>query len=516
MRSGLFWKLFVLQVLAAGTVLAGALMVTRGLAVRTFGEYLESRERAQVRQLAEDLAEGWRTRHDLGAVVDADPQLAERLRGHGPRALRGGGRREPRGFGSPEAPGGMPGNGPPPPGEFDGREGPAIPGGPGDEPPPPPDDAAGPPPMREPPFERGETRLPPVQLQDAKGNVLRGDPRPTQPTDLREPIEVDGQVVGALVWRRFPSHPAQAEFASRQGRGFLLVGLVALTLAALFAGWITVLIVGPIRRLSAGAAALGRLEFATRVSEDRADELGQLAAEFNRLAGTLEQYDTRQKQWLADIAHELRTPVAVLRGELEALLDGIRPADPAALQSLQDEVGRLSRLIDDLHLLSLAESGGLRLDREPVDASTLANGAHTRFAERFAARGFELSLSLQDGALPVQADVQRIEQVLANLLGNALVHASPPGPVVLRADGDATHLRLSVADAGPGVPDDALPRLFDRLYRVAADRGRKSGGAGLGLSICRSIVEAHGGTISARRSPAGGLEVVVTLPREAA
>jgi two-component system sensor histidine kinase BaeS len=487
MRSGLFWKLFWLQVLSAAILLAGALALTRALAVRSFGEYLAARERAQAAEVAASLALAWSGNRDLAAIAQAEPRLRDpRIRRHGSR-----------GPGGPDGPGGPPADerfGPPPTGE------------------PPPDGLPPAPPDGGP--DHGSF-LPPLQLQDAQGRYVAGDPRPWRANvDPRVPIEADGTVVGYLAWPRMPRHTAQDEFAQRQARGFVLVGVVALILAALFAAWITTLIVRPIRRLSAGATALGRLEFTTRVREDRADEIGQLAADFNRLAEALSQYDTRQRQWLADVAHELRTPVAVLRGELEAIVDGIRAASPDAIRSLQDEVGRLSRLIDDLHLLSLAESGGLQLRLEAIDAATLADNAAARFAERFAAKGFRLERVAGADGVRVRADAQRFEQVLANLMQNVLVHATPPGPVRLAVAADGATVRFTVSDGGPGVPDAALPRLFDRLYRVGTDRSRGTGGSGLGLAICRSIVEAHGGTIAARRSAAGGLEVEVRLPRE--
>ncbi|MGH8482298.1 MAG: ATP-binding protein, partial [Nevskiaceae bacterium] len=232
--------------------------------------------------------------------------------------------------------------------------------------------------------------------------------------------------------------------------------------------------------------------------------------DFNRLAAALEGYDTRQRQWLADIAHELRTPLAVLRGEVEAILDGLRTADAGAMRSLRQEVGRLEALIQDLQLVSQAESGALRLNLAPADLGALAQRSGERFRERLKARGFVLAIDAAPG-LTASVDADRIGQVLANLIENALQHAAAPGPIAITARAEGEHMVLSVADAGPGVPAEALPRLFDRLYRVEAARTRAGGGAGLGLAICKSIIEAHGGTIEARASAAGGLEIVVRL-----
>jgi len=451
----LFWKLFLLQLLAVTAVLAGALMVSRAYSVRGFAEFVEQRERARVEELAERLGDAYEENWDLGEAWDALPAVRRT------RRLR------------------------PPPPEADAHHGRAV--------------------------VRRRALRPPLQLQDADGNYLRGE-RELPPGDaLRQPIESDGRIVGYLVRPRRPVHAEEAEFAHQQFRHLARIAPIALLVAAAFAALITALITRPIRRISGGAAALARREFDTRLPEDRRDELGALAADFNRLAAALEGYDARQRQWLSDVAHELRTPLAVLRGEVEAALDGVRPAGTDTLRSLRQEVGRLEALVQDLQFVSQAESGGLRLARASTDLGALARQSGERFRERLKARGFELRIAANPG-LTADVDAQRIEQVLANLLENALRHAVPPGPVTLVARTDGERILLSVADTGPGVPADALPRLFDRLYRVEAARTRAGGGSGLGLAICKSIVEAHGGTIEARASSAGGLEVVVELP----
>ena len=455
----LFWKLFLLQLLAASAVLAGVLLLTRSASVRGFAEFLEQREHDRIAQIADRLGEAYKESFDLEEAWESVP------------AVRRGRMR------------------PPPPEEG----------------------------IEE---KAGETRFvirrhvarPPLQLQDADGNYVRGERNLPPEHVVREPIESDGRVVGYLAWPRAPRHPDQLAFAHEQLKHMAKLAPIALLIAAAFAALITALVVRPIRVLSGGAAALARREFATRLPEDRRDELGQLAADFNRLAGALEGYDGRQRQWLADISHELRTPVTVLRGELEALLDGLRPADGNAIRSLRQEVGRLEALIGDLQLVSLAESGGLRLNLAPADLGEVVRRSAERFGERLRARGFELRVETAPG-LATNLDTPRIEQVMANLLENTLRHATAPGPVTVTVRAEGPQAVLSVADAGPGVPPEALPRLFDRLYRVEAARTRAAGGAGLGLSICKSIVEAHGGTIAAQRSAAGGLEIVVRLPR---
>ena len=457
MRSGLVWTLFVLQMVAAAAVLGGSLLVSRAYSLRHFSEYVEARQREHVQMLADEVAQAYAQDGDLAQAAESVRALRHRYHDrdrHSELAAAA-----------------------PPPEHAGIHPGP----------------------------------MPPLQLQDADGHYLRGDPRTLKEERLREPIEVNGRVVGYLAWPRFPGYPEQQEFARKQAQHIAVIVPVALVVAALFAALITSLIVRPIRALSAGAAALARREFHARVKGDRRDELGELAADFNKLAEALEGFDARQRQWIADIAHELRTPVSVLRGELEAVLDGVRPAGAGLLRSLQQEVDRLTGLIDDLHLVSLAESGGLPLHRTEADVGALVREAAQRFRDRLDSRGLEVQ-AVVEGGLHAEVDVQRIEQVLANLLENEARHATL-GPVVLSARAFGEWIAVSVADAGPGVPAEALARLFDRLFRADSARARASGGSGLGLSICKSIVEAHGGTIEAKPTAAGGLEIVFRVPR---
>jgi two-component system sensor histidine kinase BaeS len=458
MHSPLFWKLFALQVLAALLLVGGALATMRVHTAHSFSEYVELQQRAQMRELAERIGD---------AVAAGTPLVTaarEAFREH---------RRTARQSDADEPP---PRNVPP---------------------------AAGPP---------GRA---PLSVVDPDGRRIVGQMRvyrsPGEP--LREPIEVDGRTVGYVMHPPLPQSPAggdDARFSQQQTRAAVLVALAALPLAALFAGLITAMILRPIRTLSDGVSALTQRRFTTRLPVQSGDELGHLAQGFNHLAEALERFDARQRQWLADIAHELRTPLAVLRGELEAVIDGVRPADSASVRSLHQESLRLSALVEDLHLLSSAESGGLALHRERSDLAVLVRDTGQRFARRYADAGYTLETVVEGaGDLIANVDVQRVEQVLANLLENALRHAQP-GRVVINAGRRGAMVEISVCDTGPGVPDALLPKLFDRLYR--ADAARVRGGSGLGLAICRSIVEAHDGSIETRRSPLGGLCVRLQLP----
>jgi two-component system, OmpR family, sensor histidine kinase BaeS len=244
------------------------------------------------------------------------------------------------------------------------------------------------------------------------------------------------------------------------------------------------------------------------------DELGQLVEDFNRLGHALERQESVRRNFMADMSHELRTPISVLRAELEALEDGVRPVTQGAVTSLQAEVARLRSLVDDVHDLSLADVGGLSYQFEAVDLVGIAREAFQVAAGRMQSLGLTPEVRALVSPVYVRGDERRLRQLVANLLENSLRYTSPGGRIRATIVSQRARARLTWEDSPPGVPDDALPRLIERLYRVEGSRNRVAGGSGLGLAICESIVAAHGGTIRARHSDLGGLAVLVDLPRE--
>ncbi len=316
--------------------------------------------------------------------------------------------------------------------------------------------------------------------------------------------------------------PAEESLDAQQSR-FLSEQKLALTLAAggvvLVAGLFSLLLarrlVRPIQGLAVGTRRLASGQYAARVPVASADELGQLARDFNALALTLEKNEELRRRWVADISHELRTPLAVLRGEVEALLDGVRAPTPESLGSLHGEVLRLTRLVDDLYQLSLSDLGALTYCKEEVDLSEVLQASVDRFRAELARQGIRLDVHLPQGDGPrIFGDAERLAQLFTNLLDNTLKYTDPGGQLVVRLAARAGSAVVEFADSAPGVPEEDLGKLFDRLYRVEASRNRASGGAGLGLAIARSIVEAHAGTIEAGASSLGGLRIRVTLPAE--
>ncbi|MFK0376807.1 ATP-binding protein [Pandoraea sp. NPDC090278] len=287
--------------------------------------------------------------------------------------------------------------------------------------------------------------------------------------------------------------------------GIALLGAVALRLAQR--------LLVPVTPLLEATHRMAMGDYSARAPTAGADELARLAVDLNRLADTLAQNDRLRRNLLADISHELRTPLSILRGEIEAMEDGVRPLTQDALASLRIEISLLSKLIDDLYELSLSDVGALTYEFAPVDMTERVATSVAAFGDWFEAKGIALNVHLPDDTLTVDGDLHRLTQLIGNLFENSLRYTDGGGAVRVYLSATETQLRLEIEDSAPGVPDDALPRLFERLFRVEASRSRRSGGAGLGLALCKHIVEAHGGQIAARHSPLGGLALAITLPR---
>ncbi len=353
-----------------------------------------------------------------------------------------------------------------------------------------------------------------VILLDARRVPLFGDPSNADEVSYK-PLVHKGETVGYLGFLP-PRHflnPQQADFLSRQRLALALVAAGVVLIVAIFSLPLAKRLVSPIKAMASATHDIASGKYAVRVPDSSSDELGRLARDFNSMALTLEKNEKTRRQWVADISHELRTPLAVLRGEIEALLDGIRTVTPETVRSLHAEVMRLHRLVEDLYQLALSDLGALAYRKEDLDLVEMIGDAIESYGAEFVRKGITLSADLSAGSdITVFGDRERLHQLFANVLDNSLKYTDAGGQFAIRMRCHEDQATVDFEDSAPGVPDAELERLFERLYRVEGSRNKASGGAGLGLAICRNIVEAHAGTISAHRSPLGGLLIRVTLP----
>ncbi|MBU5376215.1 MAG: two-component system sensor histidine kinase BaeS [Pantoea sp.] len=348
---------------------------------------------------------------------------------------------------------------------------------------------------------------------DQQYKVLVGPRAPVPPEGSRRNITTsNGKVVGWVVGSppERLTRSTDINFDHQQKRtSWLIVGLSTL-LAALVTWLMSRGLLAPVKRLVAGTHHLAAGNFATRVEVGSQDELGQLAQDFNRLASSLEKNESMRRAFMADISHELRTPLAILRGELEAMQDGVRKLTPEAIASLQSEVGVLSKLVDDLHQLSLSDEGALAYRKQATDLVQLLEVAAGSFNERYRSHGLTLTLQMPDEA-PFFGDPDRLMQLFTNLLENSLRYTDAPGQVEVRLTYEAPWWQMSFADSAPGVDAQQQAKIFERFFRTEGSRNRASGGSGLGLAICKNIVDAHGGHIAAEHSDLGGLKIALQL-----
>ncbi|WP_447096808.1 sensor histidine kinase efflux regulator BaeS [Pseudomonas sp. CF10PS3] len=332
---------------------------------------------------------------------------------------------------------------------------------------------------------------------------------------LVQPVVVNSETVGWLAVTPFQSvtEAGGERFQQYQLRTSLVMGVFSLLLAMLIAWWIARTLLEPVKRVAAATHRLASGDYSSRVAVASDDEVGQLSRDFNQLAYTLERNEKMRREFMADVSHELRTPLSVLRGELEAIEDGVRSLDQSSMKSLQGEVSMLSKLVDDLYELSLADVGALTYRKAPCLLNDLLENSLAMYRDRFTARQLQIDLELPRQPVELLADASRLQQLFSNLLENAVRYTDVNGTLRISVGVDRDTVRIDFLDSGPGVSATQLPRLFERFYRGESSRNREHGGAGLGLAICRSIANAHDGSLVADHSPYGGLWLILRLPR---
>ncbi len=360
-----------------------------------------------------------------------------------------------------------------------------------------------------------------LRLADAEGLVIAdtaGDPQGSLSASEIEgaiPLRSGARTVGYLVPEggMVASSRDQELLLGRLNRAALTGALIAGGLALILSLLLAYRLLRPVRELTAAAAQLARGDLSSRVQERGSDEIAVLARAFNHMADSLQEAEESRRAMTADIAHELRTPISVQRANLEALQDGIYPLTPENLEPLLEQNKLLTRLVEDLRTLALVESGQLKLDLAPTNLHLLAARLIENFRSQASQRQIELRLSVPPGATPVvMADPLRLEQILSNLLSNALRYAPPEGWIEIAIVPVLSRVQVTVHDNGPGIPAEALSHIFERFYRSGRSRSRLEGGAGLGLAIARQLAEAQGGSLQAANHPQGGAVFTLTLP----
>ncbi len=353
-------------------------------------------------------------------------------------------------------------------------------------------------------------------LLDANGDEVGGNAHFSQ-GNLEQAIQlkVRNETIGYLLYPNPPMRFFPADetlLLQRLDNAAWSAALIAGALAILLALVLANRLLRPIHDLTGAAQHMATGDLSQRVFVHGNDELALLGNTFNQMAAALQQAETRRKALTADIAHELRTPLAVQRAHLEALQDGIYPLTAENLRPIAESNLLLTRLVEDLRTLALADAGQLKLTRLPTDIAALLERLLEQHAPVAGARSIELVLDPKGNLPPVPADPGRLEQILNNLLTNALRHTPQGGQVHISAQQSGPQIVIQVRDSGPGIPPEDLLHIFERFYRTDKSRARVEGGTGLGLTIARQLARAHGGDLRAENVPEGGAIFTLNLP----
>ena len=330
------------------------------------------------------------------------------------------------------------------------------------------------------------------------------------------PITEDGDVVGIFVplGSPFVGQPLELEFFQRINRTLLLGALIGAVIALVLGIILSRTLTRPIRELTQATHAVSEGDLAQQVPVRSDDELGELAQAFNKMSARLSRSVNARRQMTADIAHELRTPLSLILGHAEAVHDGVLPPTRENFEIIREEATRLEHLVNDLRTLSLADAGELSMQVQVVEPERLLHEVASLYQFQAQKKNVTIELDLSPDIPPIEVDPGRMTQVLTNILDNALRHTPEHRRIVLGGKRSGSMVELSVQDSGPGLQIEDIDRIFERFYRSDASRQRTEGGSGLGLAIARSIVQAHGGQVSAESEPGSGLKIVIRLPQK--
>jgi signal transduction histidine kinase len=370
---------------------------------------------------------------------------------------------------------------------------------------------------------RMEIPPPNLRLVDTDGHLIAhsreakivADERLTQVEIQRGvPLVINGETVGYLVpdTAQFFSTANEISLLTRLNRAAIIAvgiaGLVAILLALL----LSYSLVRPVRALTTAASNLATGDLTHRVQVDGSDELATLGRTFNQMAESLQIAATSRRAMTADIAHELRTPLAVQRAHLEAIEDGVYPLSRENLGTIEEQNQLLTRLVEDLQTLAMVDAGRLDLQTTSTNFPDLVKRVARRFEPQAGESGIEIQLSLDENCPQIKVDSQRVQQILHNLFSNAIRYSPDDEQITLTLTCHPEEVALSLRDRGPGIPDNVLPHIFERFYRGDKSRSRSEGGTGLGLSIARKLAQAHGGDLAVVNHADGGAIFTLTLP----
>ena len=346
------------------------------------------------------------------------------------------------------------------------------------------------------------------------GGYKRGDQVSQQ--DLAKGISItkDSKVIGILVPIPMPfqGRPREVEFIEQTNRILLYGALIGAVIALLLGIFLSRTLTRPIRELTQATHAVSEGDLSQQVPVRSSDELGELAQAFNKMSSELSRSVNSRKQMTADIAHELRTPLSLILGHAEAVHDGVLPPTRENFEIIREEATRLEHLVNDLRILSLADAGELSIIPQTIEPQRLLQEVAAIYQYQTQRKNITLDLDVASPLSNIEVDPGRMTQVLTNILDNALRHTPEGGRIIISAKEVNNQVELAIQDSGPGLKAEDLERIFDRFYRTDSSRQR-DGGSGLGLAIARSIVQAHGGQLSAESEAGNGLKVTVRLPK---
>jgi signal transduction histidine kinase len=328
------------------------------------------------------------------------------------------------------------------------------------------------------------------------------------------PITENGEVVGVLVplGYNFVGQPRELEFIDRINRTLLLGALVGAVIALLLGIFLSQTLTRPIRELTRATHAVSEGDLAQKVPVRSGDELGELAQAFNKMSAQLSRSVNARKQMTADIAHELRTPLSLILGHAEAVHDGVLPPTRENFEIIREEATRLEHLVNDLRTLSLADAGELSMQLQIIEPHRLIQEVASLYLVQARKKNIAIELDIAPDLPNIEVDPGRMTQVLTNILDNAIRHTHENGRILLGAKKSGELVEIFVQDSGSGLGQPELERIFERFYRSDVSRQREDGGSGLGLAIASSIVQAHGGQVSAESEPGKGLKIRILLP----